>query len=159
MTAPHNSQPGTMEARLRDALEAARQWISVSGAANANDFKADMAKIDAALAESVSFNAPELPDPLTPRGIDRLFERNDLYTARAVFARLRNFGYSLVKSDESPAQCGVQTVDDAMVERAWAAVVGSDVAPICFNAAIIRADLRDALIAALALPSADRGSK
>jgi hypothetical protein len=41
-------------------------------------------------------------------------------------------------------------VTDAMVERAWAAIVGSDVAGICFNASIIRADLKTGLEAALA---------
>jgi len=37
------------------------------------------------------------------------------------------------------------SVTEDMVERAWAAIVGSDVAPICFQASIIRADLRSAL--------------
>ena len=36
-------------------------------------------------------------------------------------------------------------VTDAMVEKAWAAIVGRDIAPQCFNASIIRADLRTAL--------------
>lgn len=47
-------------------------------------------------------------------------------------------------------------VTDAMVERAWAAIVGRDIAPQCFNASIIRADLRTALEAVIspAQPSA-----
>jgi hypothetical protein len=41
------------------------------------------------------------------------------------------------------------TVTAEMVERAWAAIVGTDVAPICFQASIIRADLRTALEAVI----------
>lgn len=40
-------------------------------------------------------------------------------------------------------------ITDEIVEKAWAAIVGSDVAPICFQASIIRADLKVALTAAL----------
>jgi len=42
---------------LQEALEAARKWISPAGVQGAEDFKADMAKIDAALAAPVA-----LPD-------------------------------------------------------------------------------------------------
>lgn len=40
-------------------------------------------------------------------------------------------------------------VTDEMVERAWAAIVGFDVAGQCFVASLTRADLRDGLVAAL----------
>jgi hypothetical protein len=40
----------------------------------------------------------ELPDELNPPAIDQLFARDDLYTARAVFARLRNFGYAVTRA-------------------------------------------------------------
>jgi hypothetical protein len=43
-------------------------------------------------------DAEELPDILTPKAIDQLFARDDLYTARAVFARLRNFGFQFVRA-------------------------------------------------------------
>lgn len=42
----------------------------------------------------------DAPDTLTPPAIDQLFARDDLYTARAVFARLRNFGYALSREDQ-----------------------------------------------------------
>lgn len=48
------------------------------------------------------------------------------------------------------AQAEPKPVTDEMVERAWAAMVGSDVAPICFQVSIIRADLRTGLEAVLA---------
>jgi hypothetical protein len=41
-------------------------------------------------------------------------------------------------------------VTDDMVETAWAAIVGGDIAKTCFNASIIRADLKMGLVAALA---------
>ena len=37
------------------------------------------------------------------------------------------------------------TVTDEMVERAWAAIVGRDIASQCFNVSIVRGDLRTAL--------------
>lgn len=40
------------------------------------------------------------------------------------------------------------TITDEMVERAWAAIIGKDIADQCFQANIIRADLRVALEAA-----------
>jgi hypothetical protein len=50
------------------------------------------------------------------------------------------------------------TVTDEMVERAWAAVVGADVAGMCFQASIIRADLRTALEAVSAPAQAPPGN-
>lgn len=41
------------------------------------------------------------------------------------------------------------TATDEMVERAWAAIVGSDIAAQCYQASIIRADLKTALEAVL----------
>lgn len=40
-------------------------------------------------------------------------------------------------------------ITDQMVENAWVAIVGSAAAPLCFQASIIRADLKIALTAAL----------
>lgn len=41
-------------------------------------------------------------------------------------------------------------VTDEIVEKAWTAIVGSDIAAQCFNASIIRADLKKGIEAALA---------
>jgi hypothetical protein len=49
------------------------------------------------------------------------------------------------------------TVTDEMVETAWAAIVGGDIAKTCFNASIIRADLKTGLAAALAATPAVSG--
>lgn len=46
-------------------------------------------------------------------------------------------------------------VTDEMVERAWAGIVGRDVAAICHQASIIRADLKAGLEAALSDTSTD----
>jgi hypothetical protein len=54
----------------------------------------------------------------------------------------------------------VQTtvVTDEMVERAWAAIVGNDIAGMCFQVSIIRADLRTGLEAVIpAQAPFDRG--
>lgn len=42
---------------------------------------------------------------------------------------------------------GKGEITDEVVERAWAAIVGKDIAKDCYQASIIRADLRDALVA------------
>lgn len=42
------------------------------------------------------------------------------------------------------------TVSFKMVERAWSAIVGADIASTCFNASIVRADLKTGIEAALA---------
>lgn len=47
-------------------------------------------------------------------------------------------------------------VTDEMVERGWAGIVGRDVAAICHQASIIRADLKAGLVAALSDTSTDR---
>jgi hypothetical protein len=51
-------------------------------------------------------------------------------------------------------------VTDEIVERAWAAIVGGDIATTCYNASIIRRDLRTALEAVFtteaATPRCDR---
>lgn len=66
--------------------------------------------------------------------------------------------HDLIKRARAVVTTDAQSVKvtDAMVERAWAAIVGSDVAPICFQASIIRADLKTGLEAVLAaqLPAA-----
>lgn len=41
------------------------------------------------------------------------------------------------------------TASPEMVERAWSAMVGADIAPKCYNASIVRADLKTAIDAAL----------
>lgn len=41
-------------------------------------------------------------------------------------------------------------VNDEMIERAWAAIVGFDVAGQCFVASLTRADLRAGIVSALA---------
>lgn len=46
-------------------------------------------------------DADELPDALTPPAIDQLFAKDDLYTARAVFARLKSFGYVLTRGADT----------------------------------------------------------
>lgn len=78
---------------------------------NSDDIKYLLLIIDAALPKPapdamhrayLNAFAPELPDILTPPAIDQLFARDDLYTARAVFARIRNFGFSLVRSAPVP---------------------------------------------------------
>ena len=46
------------------------------------------------------------------------------------------------------------TVTDDMVERAWAAIVGADVAGQCFVASLTRGDLRTGLEAASAAQAA-----
>lgn len=62
--------------------------------------------------------APQKPVPdgageLRGAGIDELFERDDLFTARAICARLRNFGYSITKSKSvSPFSPGAAEPDD-----------------------------------------------
>ena len=48
-------------------------------------------------------------------------------------------------------------VTDDMVEIAWTAIVGNDIAKTCFNASIIRADLKTGLAAALAATPAVGG--
>ncbi|WP_375414524.1 hypothetical protein [uncultured Bradyrhizobium sp.] len=65
-------------------------------------------------------NAIELPDVLTPPAIDQLFARDDLYTARAVFARLRSFGFSLVRAAPvlPPDGAGKQyTIENDVMKR------------------------------------------
>lgn len=49
-------------------------------------------------------------------------------------------------------------VTDEMVERAWAGIVGRDIAAICHQASIIRADLKAGLEAALSDTSTDRSA-
>jgi hypothetical protein len=49
-------------------------------------------------------------------------------------------------------------VTDADVERAWAAMVGADVAGMCFQASVVRGDIRTAL-ESLSLPRPQRASE
>lgn len=60
-----------------------------------------------------------------------------------------------VTNTSTKAQLGSSSaVTDEVVERAWAAIVGRDVAGICFQASIIRADLRTALEASFPVEAA-----
>jgi len=51
------------------------------------------------------------------------------------------------------------SISDEVLERAWAAIVGHDIAANCYQASIIRADLRVALEAAFAAQAEDTESR
>lgn len=66
---------------------------------------ARIGELEKALADKIC-DREELPDELTPPAIDQIFARDDLYTARAVFARLRNFGYRFSRAALSQTEEG-----------------------------------------------------
>ncbi len=101
------SQP--REGSFAGSLWALAEWITTHAAAlspaaaGGETTQAYIQRLENALKEKVC-NADDLPDQLTPPAINELFARGDLYTARAVFARLRNFGYDLVRKSSLSAQ-------------------------------------------------------
>ncbi len=91
--------------------EANREYHPIPAAYSFEGLGEDMPGIKAALAQPQQQREDELPDELTPPVIDHLFARDDLYTARAVFARLRNFGYKFSRSSEAMAAAQEQQED------------------------------------------------
>jgi hypothetical protein len=92
-------------------------------------------------------------NPRPAGGQDR-FNAEHLEQLADEIARIAKFqlyrqrvGYAPTGAPAAPSPQSVRVTDET-VERAWAAIVGSDVAGQCFNASIIRADLKVAIEAA-----------
>jgi hypothetical protein len=100
-----------MNARQAAINEMMAAPVETDAAKMCNSYLERALKAEAALAAHQHCSAgnvhlDELPDELNPPAIDQLFARDDLYTARAVFARLRNFGYAVTRNEPQPLPCG-----------------------------------------------------
>ena len=89
----------------------------------------------------------------TQREIEILELRKEVTRLRTENSALANRALASV----SQVEVRTATVTDEMVERAWAAIVGNDVADLCSNISIIRADLRTGL-EAVAVAQASRNT-